>query len=344
MPLLDEPFLRFVRAVQRRMRIVRALEGMGIGALVGSILGLLLIGALLWRSAQSLLPGAVMVGLGAGIGLIWGALRPTPLLSAAVEADRQLNLRDLLASALSARHSNDPWARSVVAMAVQRCVSLHPRQVMLNRLGVRAWGSIATAAALTLAVAMLAPRADLTLASDTSRAFVAARDLDQFPIYPALPLVRPQQPAPPVEPDRPTAIPMATDDHAQAGTREASIESLHRTEIADPHGSGGGEGRTEGSLDFQRLAVSPTRESADPQPGSVSAGARRESFRPGDGPSAGAHVASESDAVIPPWQSEDWPARREAAMEILRQNEIPAAYRDLVRAFYSRQAENGTTR
>ena len=342
---MDEPFLRFVNAVRRRMRVVRALEGMGVGALAGSVIGLLVMGVLIWRGDESRLVGAAMVALGATIGLAWGAMLRVNPLSAAMQADRQLGLRDLLGTALCARNSDDPWARSVVAIAAHRCADLNPRQVLLNRLGARAWGGIATAAMLALAVAALAPQAAPTLANDAGRSFIAARDLDRLEAAapPALPRTAPQAPARPADRDRPTAIPMHSDDPADATPQNASVESPHHTEIANPQGAGGGEGHTDTAHDPQRLAITPSQGSHDPEngiPGDTGdAGHVTRDSEPGDIDPLGSHVAADPGAPIAPWMADNWNATRRAAMDAIQEDQIPAEYRDLVRAYFSRHED-----
>src|SRR5207247_1177225 len=93
--------------------------------------------------------------LGAIIGLTWGLARRPRLIDAAMTADRQLQLADLLATALAVGSDVDPWARAVVAVADQRCRSLSPDAVVLRRFGGRAWGGIGLATALVLTIGAL---------------------------------------------------------------------------------------------------------------------------------------------------------------------------------------------
>src|SRR5438067_3480147 len=89
------------------------------------------------------------------IGLAWGLVRRPGLIDAALLADSQLELSDLLATALATASSADPWSRAVVAMAEQRCRSLSPDAVVLRKLGGRARGGIGLAAALVLTLGVL---------------------------------------------------------------------------------------------------------------------------------------------------------------------------------------------
>ncbi len=149
---------RFVRTLHRRLVVVRAAEAAGLGALAGCGAAVLLIPLLVWRGQPPMLPAAAMVLLGAAGGLMWSLSRRPSRLDAAMEADRQLDLADLLGTAISAgggRTSNDPWQRTVVALAEARCRRHKPSEVLLNRFGARAWGGIGLAAALVFTLAAL---------------------------------------------------------------------------------------------------------------------------------------------------------------------------------------------
>src|SRR5690606_2900617 len=208
----------------------------------------------------------------------------------------------------------------------------------------RAWGGIATAAMLALAVAALAPQAAPTLANDASRSFIAARDLDRLETAapPALPRTAPQAPASTADRDRPTAIPMHSDDPAEAAPQDASVESPHHTEIANPQGAGGGEGHTDTAHDPQRLAITPSQGSPDPETSATTpadtsdAGHVTRDGEPGDIDPLGSHVAGDPGAPVAPWMADNWNATRRAAMDALQKEQIPAEYRDLVRAYFSR--------
>src|SRR3954467_2446253 len=105
-------FEQFVRAVHRRLAVVRALERAGIGALAGCVVAELVLPLLLWRaepppgpggiSAPTGAPAAMGRARGAAAGRWWGVGGRPSRLSAAMEADRQLGLHDLLGTAVGA--------------------------------------------------------------------------------------------------------------------------------------------------------------------------------------------------------------------------------------------------
>src|SRR5688572_28442306 len=100
---------RLVRAVHQRAVGWRLVESMGLGVVVGAAMGSALSAVMWWRESDGSFVALGAIGLGGLAGLMHGlARRPSPL-DAAGEADRQLRLHDLLATALTVRTSSDPW-------------------------------------------------------------------------------------------------------------------------------------------------------------------------------------------------------------------------------------------
>src|SRR5689334_12961153 len=93
-------FERFIHAVHRRWVVLRALERCGACAVVGCVIAAGMAGAGMWIGRDVLGVSAMLIAGGAVAGLAWGAARRPTLHMAAAEADRQLDLNDLLATAL----------------------------------------------------------------------------------------------------------------------------------------------------------------------------------------------------------------------------------------------------
>lgn len=195
MPMQSWPHLeRFLTRLHRRLIAVRLIEGIALGALCGSLAGLPLAGLLVWRGGSrpiALVISLTVLGAVAGVGRRLARCWPSRLL-AAREADRQLGLSDLLASAWSVRRSSsDPWQRSLLAIADDRCRTLVAADVVMRRLGGRAWSGVGLAVALTGALAMLGEGRSsatpvvrnstdrLSLAMPADRAAVAQRTQQQ---------------------------------------------------------------------------------------------------------------------------------------------------------------------
>jgi hypothetical protein len=122
-----------------------------------------------------------MLCLGILAGSIWGLMRFPTTFAAASEADRQLGLSDLLGTILLAGPSDDPWHRAIAAMAEERCSRLHPRDLIVAKLGFRAWSGVGLSAALLMTLSLLSAhpsdlRADATDAIDAPPDAVALAD------------------------------------------------------------------------------------------------------------------------------------------------------------------------
>src|SRR5271156_6699784 len=106
---------RFVTAVHRRMVIVGSLEQFGVGVLSASLLATLLIAVAIWQSMPTF-PILIFSGLLAIlIGSVLTVVRWPNRQAAAIEADRQLRLDDLLSSAVLVANSKDDFAAAMLA-------------------------------------------------------------------------------------------------------------------------------------------------------------------------------------------------------------------------------------
>src|SRR5947209_3912906 len=122
MPESRSHFERFMRAVHRQHVIVRTLEHAGWGLIGGGVPARVIL-LIAWIFARPALPavGATLL-LGIICGLATGWWRRPSKLDSAIEADRQLNLADLLSTAwLHGRSPRDPWVQTVLNIADARC-------------------------------------------------------------------------------------------------------------------------------------------------------------------------------------------------------------------------------
>ena len=354
-------FHAFLRSVHRRLVVVRAAERTGLGVLAGCAAAGVLLPLLYWGGQGAVVPSLFLLGLGTIAGIAWGIASRPSVLVAAMEADRQLALADLLgtAAACDARPDagDDPWRSTVLAVADDRCRQLAPSQVLLNRFGARAWGGIGLAAALVLTLAGLSGnpadlRATPARGTNGATAPLALRTADpqRARTAPAADL-RPMSRA---RPDGPSdggssERPMTSDRPSPADTTagKSNPSAPGRPSAAGDEGVGGGAGRARQSQP-PRVSVTASDSSAPVSRapdstagqqvgGSGRASAAQPSSRdPADagGSSAGASAAP-TDRV-PPWHSQSWPADRRAAAEALDAGRVPDACRDLVRDYFDR--------
>jgi hypothetical protein len=149
---------RPLRAVRRRIRIQRALDGASLLALAG--LGLFAVVLVLHRTGWIGAPRVLLFGLGAALLPVLGALvnglRPLPRLTPAQLLDRAHGLRSRVAAAVELATTppdqRSPFARAAIADAVRRAPQLSPARALPLRRP-RAGGAVA---GLTLGVGALA--------------------------------------------------------------------------------------------------------------------------------------------------------------------------------------------
>jgi len=170
------------------MVILRGLERIGVCLLIGAVACLIWMGVMLWLGQEIGWAAALILAVAAIAGAIWGLIHRPTRFRAAMEADRQLKLNDLLSSALGMRQpavpqtktpepesgissclrfqesaaSTDPkataehnFASVVLTLADQACARSTVSGLRLHRLGARSWGGIGLAMALVGAMAFL---------------------------------------------------------------------------------------------------------------------------------------------------------------------------------------------
>jgi hypothetical protein len=342
MPPVDFPqFDRFVRAVHRRLKLLRLIECVGLGVTAACGLGLPLIFLLAWRGVGGLGSTAIILMLGALAGIGWALTHaPTPL-QAAMEADRQLGLADLLGSAMLLRGgAADPWKAAVLAEAEARCRGLIPSAILVRRLGPRAWSGIALTIgiALTLSAWIGAPAQTLAEGANPVATPAATARNDSRP------LLEPINPS-----SRISSAPRDGEDAANSSTLPeqtatdpqsfASPGSSTTPPGAATDGQGGSLSRTNApqpEVGPQRQGFAPGRESAA-RGHSAGGNAGAADATVGDTNAAGL-VGQTSVLSSPPtpWSSGRWPDAVESAQHQIDNGQVPPAYRDLVREYFQR--------
>ena len=335
---------RFLRAVHRRWVVVRVAEATGVGVAAACGLALPMLPILMWRGEPALPVVLTAAALAALAGTIAGIVRRPTLASAAVEADRQLGLADLLSTALAMRDraAGDPWSAVVVASAAARCRTLAPSSVIVNRFHGRAWGGIGLATALVLTLALMS--------ADPNQSAAVTGAADDKPNVPLAALPRSRHAS-----DGQTSAAQAarrTSVDGADGANERERATGGTAGPADDHASratSSGEGGGAAGL-----ATSPRTHRAQRPPQANIAGSRNQTV--GD-PSAGGASASRAPADekdepsslssaplihsdrAPPWRESTWPTAREEALSAVRDGTVRGAYRDLVRAYFDRSPE-----
>lgn len=320
--------MRFVGRVHRRRVAVRLLEQAGIGAAAGAVM--------VWGKNWDYV--FLLVGVGAVIGLLVGWWRRPSRMNSAVEVDRQLGLKELLSSALGVKDSADPWRRAVVAAAGERVRGLSTDRLKFRRVGTAGWCVIGAFVLMSMGVRLMMDSRHPAEVATTQRVFLDREELN-----------RPE--------DWLAGGPAAGNEGVRAVSEDRSVVETPPAEAAEnPQKSeqkiaGGMEQgqSTAGSTDQAGAgsAQSDTRP-ADRQSSPASGGLGQEdaygrtsggSGKPADRLATGSGQGSmdgsvEQGEAAPPWHSDGWAADRQAAMEGMRNGQVPGRYQRLVLAYF----------
>jgi hypothetical protein len=340
-------FEGFLRAVHRRMMVLRALERTGICVLGGCVILLILMPILIWRGQGTLELVGAALGAGALAGIIWGiASRPTRL-AAAVEADRQLKWADLLSTALTLRQggNDDDFARSILAIVEARSRQVSPSAVVLNRIGARGWGGIGLAVVLVAGLSLMGgaekSRSEARAAGPRTWQEIEAARQDQGPNsahFAGNPDLR--RIVPVAERDDQDPLHSAVPDSQRSTGAAATEKGANDGAGGAQEGSGAGAGQSApkqnttpamppkaGGVDNQETGATPSGGGGRSAEGGAQDGG-------GGGASAG---AAKPRKPSPIWQSQSWASDREAAQAAIQTGRVPDAYRDLVREYFERE-------
>lgn len=338
---------RFLTAVRRRVIFVRAAERIGLCAAIACAAALALLPILLWRREPAMPLALGAIALGALGGLVWSLLDRPTLLGAAMEADRQLDLADLLGTALavrtdpSAKFTSSEWSQLLLGLAESRCRTLSPSMLVLNRMGARAWGGIGLVAALVLTLAFMSSQPDDLRAAGASVEIVSRPANSVASAAPS-----PQM----TSRNRPAAARDVTDDSNRVGdmpdpspSKTGEQTQDHRAATGASAGAqnatGGGDSKTLVSQPRSDGQLPMTEAGSDASSGVTASGsgeaAKNDSKAGAAARSTGA-VKAEAQHAVPPWQADTWNSSRAAAAETLRAGGVPDDDQDIVREYFRR--------
>jgi hypothetical protein len=255
-----------------------------------------------------------------------------------VEIDRQLNLPDLLSSALLTTETSS-FARALAHQAEGVTQNLLPSVLIFNRLGARSWSGIGLAAALVLTVAMMfsSPqplRARSSDAAHTESNHIAALNATaKSPRESAASDVR-SHAARSEWNTRHAAHPF--ESGSSSPQRSAARSSTIHNGSSVDNGSGGGTSRTNDHAQMlQPGKPSDTLHANEGIPAAGGAGRATTAMPDGQAASSGV-VSRDATFATPPWRKSSWQADRESGLDAARSGAVPDAYRDLVRDYFSR--------
>jgi hypothetical protein len=343
-------FERFLRAVHRRMVVLRALERLGLCILGGCAVALVLMPILIWRGQGTGELLAAVLGVSGVAGVGWGlASRPTKL-AAAMEADRQLGWSDLLGTAWMLRRGRSEMERTVLAMAEARTARTAASAVVLNRLGVRGWGGIGLAGALVVGVSLFGGDPNRAAAA---RAATGPRSWQEIEAMPergnaartsASADYRRAKPGLGGDDDDPANSTSTTPD-AASGSATSDAASKNGAGGAQ-EGTGAGAGQSASRAGGSKTGANPAtggdanananggRAGATSAGGGGTASGNTANGGGRSGSSAGANTARKAPPV---WRGDGWPADQEAARAAIQAGRVPDSYREMVREYFERE-------
>ena len=329
---------RFIAAVCRRMIFVRIAESVGISWAIASGAALATI-PVLWWSGMGAWPAILgFGGLGLFAGIVWGISRRPSRVEAAVEADRQLDLHDLLGTICLMRDSGEStWQDSLAAYAEARCRTLRPSGIIVARLGMRGWAGVGVLGLLVMTLGMLVGKPQIVTAASAA---LAQRELsDGESGMNRAELARAV--------GRPPGV-GGVDDHANTGFEDRSEDDVANAVMANGDSrSGSGAGTEAGAgtgmavtarpLSIKRSDGSVSLKSAFSRTGAAAAGMGSED--------AGANVtgANRSSVASPmesrrvaSWSAAGWANEARTAENLIQSGRVPDADADLVRDYFRR--------
>ncbi|HEX4796698.1 MAG TPA: hypothetical protein VH370_23100 [Humisphaera sp.] len=336
-----------MRALRRRQTLIRLLEAGGVSLAAGCLISLPILAHEIWRhQSSSALPPLVLIVF-SFIGMTWAWSRRPSLLAVAVEADRQLGLKELLATSLHCGHCDPAFAESLRQEAERRAAKVRPSQVHLARMTLRSWSGIGLLLALVLSLNFAAhTNSSGREVALNEPAHSSGQSVASAPDRPLVDLSldsgrRARVEQDPEDPDASKFGQHSASPNDAATTRESIANAYPpRSNQRSSAGVGSGMSRSDPS----RAHSVPTTDlaphsSANP---AVPTGQTGSGSGPGRSGNAGANAdATASGVVVAPnlakaadWHSGAWQAQVDRARQSLQNGQVPPAYRELVREYF----------
>lgn len=323
----------FIAAVRRRIAMSRVGTSIAIGIGGASCAGLALMPILWWRGEPAMGMVIGLLGLGAIFGMIWGISRRPTRLEAAVEADRQLGLHDLLGTIeLLGSTDQSEFGLALAAFAELRCRSLRPSDVIVNRIGLRKWAGVAILGGLLVTFGLFSARTETSASAAASALSNSVEQSEEVGITGGsqAPAERPPGPGGTDESNRRFQQDRPDDSDGDAASR--GNELAHTSGMNASVGSGSALTQTNSRARRQEF---PDGKGDHSHTGVAAAGQGQpalDAIAPGDTNSRIA-VGAAPKSHAAPWTSAVWAAD---AQKAINAGEVPDEDSDLVRDYFKR--------
>jgi hypothetical protein len=277
--------------------------------------------------------------MGALLGLVAGVIKRPTKLAAAMEADRQLGLADLLGTAVAigkaavhGQNAHATFEKTVAALAEARCAAMSPSTVLVNKLGARSWGGIALAVGLVSALGLMGgqERANARAASvATAKSWV---EIEQERANAARMNSTPDMRVQPRGTGGDDADPVKAAVNADAANVKAAGDNTGAGNTGEGTGTGSAKTNVGGNAE-KTTAVGGNGEAG--KNGVAGGGGAGTANGGGDGKS-GAGTVGEKGRPTPVWQSAEWASAKDAAQEAIRSGKVPVGHQGIVRDYFER--------
>jgi hypothetical protein len=343
---------RFLRRLCRRGWGLRILEMAGIGVLVAAAGAMIAVAVMFARHQSAEIAVAAMLAGGLVTGGLIGLARRPSRLHVAMAADRQLHLPQLISSAaaMPPGAASDPLDRELRQMLAERaadqCSGKSYRRIRLRRFGANRWAAIALGAGIPILLGTLtSPRPPLSSRGAEVDRPVAVNDPDDAPLVQlADSAAGPRQE---MNPDERVNGSQRPDTFSQPSEQPTATPSGNADNRPGPSPMGGPSDNSTGSGNSrthveQQPSDAPTDvpliSAPPPLSGPNIGGVGLSATTPpsGDvGRESGGMGSAADFTHTAPWRSAAWAATADAAQRQVESGQIPSAYRELVRDYFS---------
>lgn len=330
-------FTRFLIRAHRRRIAWRFVEHAAIGLLSGCVVATLLLIVSLWRQDEVISPVVAVLLVASVAGMVASFLRRPTVVDTARLIETQLNSPELLSSAmLTTNHADRSFVEALHALANARVADLTPAMLVLRRLGSRTWSGVGLAAAGVIVMALMLS----TSGTDREAVAKSSDPVDVWMNDRVAPQLRGNSSGSASVDARPQRDPTSSNsltgaERSQGGSSKIAARGSSDASIADAssHGAGSSQSDANSASPDVRAANSPSLNG-----GKIVAGGNGSASNSGTlGASNSGSVGSSTNAsAVAPWTSERWSRDRQAALEAVRNGNVPDSYRSLVQDYFRR--------
>jgi hypothetical protein len=323
-----------LRRLSLRWWLYRAIETVGLALLITASAGLAIVPLFAWQGESSWRVSGLLLSLAVIVGGILASRRRPSEVETAVKADQQWKLDDLLstATALCLRTDragvDEPIKQMIVVQAAKIIASHKTGELILHRFGRQTWATIGLSTALLISLTAICShplvlRAALERNSGagiSNRSPIAA-------IGKSMHIDRSSQ----TQRNARSSADHGDEDTSSTGKTLAAKSKNNLS--GQSSSTGGGNSSTDDASAPSAKAGAASNASN----GNQAAGGNGEiNTTTKNASGSGQVTATRSTARPAPWHDDHWTDQQSKALNSLDRDPPPAAYRDLIREYFSR--------